>query len=370
MRSYSGDQAGTLRADQQSRLTRALESVAPGTALREGLDQIVQGRTGGLICAGSADALSLLVSGGIELDLEQTPPLLYQLAKMDGAIILSADATRIRWANAQLMPDAAIVSHETGTRHRTAERVSKQTDALVIAVSQTRDVISLYLEGHKYVLEDIPLMLAKANQALAALDTYRKRFDEMSTRLSGLEFALGVTLHEVLTMLQRAELVNRMAIEIERHTLELGIEGRLIQTQLEETTAGVADEKLALLRDYLVDDSEQAVEAVRSRLETISHHELLDFGRLAELLGYERGADTIDRVVGPRGYRALGQITRLPSDLIEAIVREFGGLDHLLSASNGDLEAVDGVDQRRARDVHEGLRRLQEGNLVDRYLKT
>ena len=191
--------------------------VAPGTAVREGLDNIINARTGALICIGANEELSFLYSGGVRLEIDYTPALLYQIAKMDGAIILSDNATKICWANVQLMPDPTILSLETGTRHRTAERVSKQTEALVIAISQRRDVVSLYMNGAKYILDDIPVVLAKANQALATLDKYRRRLDQVSTRLTALEFEGGVVLHDVLTVIQRAELVTRMAVEIERY---------------------------------------------------------------------------------------------------------------------------------------------------------
>ncbi len=237
---------------------KALEMIAPGTALREGIDSILHARTGGLIVIGEPDDLSFLNSGGIKLDIDYTPALLYQVAKMDGAIILNANATKITMANVQLMPDPTILSHETGTRHRTAERVSKQTDALVIAVSQRREVVAVYVDGVKYILEHIPVVLAKANQALATLDKYRTRLDQVSTRLTALEFEGGVTLHDVLTVLQRSELVTRMAVEIERYIVELGNEGRLIEMQLEETTVGTAAEKAALVRDYLLSYSDEA----------------------------------------------------------------------------------------------------------------
>src|SRR5215213_5221753 len=258
MAQRSGDELTELEGRQEPRLVKALEMVAPGTALREGLDHILHARTGGLIVIGDPDELSFLFSGGIRLDADYTPALLYQVAKMDGAIILNQNVTRIVWANVQLMPDPTILSVETGTRHRTAERVSKQTDSLVIAVSASRDVVSLYLDGAKYILEDIPVVLAKANQALATLDKYRSRLDQVSTRLTALEFEGGVTLHDVLTVLQRAELVTRMAVEIERYIVELGTEGRLIEMQLEETMVGVAADKAALLHDYLAEPEDDA----------------------------------------------------------------------------------------------------------------
>src|SRR5262249_48172638 len=198
-----------------------LEMVAPGTALREGIDNILHGRTGGLIVIGDPEELSFLFSGGIKLDIDYTPALLYQVAKMDGAIVLNGNATRITIANVQLMPAPTILSLETGTRHRTAERVSKQTDALVIAISQRREVVSLYVDGAKYILEDIPVVLAKANQALATLDKYRTRLDQVSTRLTALEFEGGATLHDVLTVLQRSELVTRISVLLDPYHLHL-----------------------------------------------------------------------------------------------------------------------------------------------------
>src|ERR687895_561395 len=359
-----------LETRQEPRLVKALEMVAPGTALREGIDNIVHAKTGGLIVIGEPDDLSFLFSGGIKLDIDYTPALLYQVAKMDGAIVLASNGTKILWANVQLMPDPTILSLETGTRHRTAERVSKQTDALVIAISQRREVVSLYVDGQRYILEDIPIVLAKANQALATLDKYRSRLDQVSTRLTALEFEGGATLHDVLTVLQRSELVTRMAVEIERYIVELGTEGRLIEMQLEETMVGTAADKAALVHDYLAQDSDEAFASALEQIGRLPHQDLLDFGRLAELMGYDRKLNTLDYPVSPRGYRILGRIPRLPKLVVQQIVHEFGGLDEMLAATDAELETVEGVGEIRAKDIREGLRRLQEINLVDRYLQT
>src|SRR6266516_2801795 len=204
-----GDGLNQVEARLDPRLLQALDMVAPGTPLREGIDGIIHARTGGLILLAEPDEVSFLLSGGVKLDVDYNPALLYQLAKMDGAIILDADATRILWANVQLMPDPTILSMETGTRHRTAERVSKQTKALVIAISQRRDVVSLYVEGMKYILQEIPQVLSKANPGLATLEKYRSRLDQVSARLTGLELLGGCTLHDVRSVVQRAELGTR-----------------------------------------------------------------------------------------------------------------------------------------------------------------
>jgi diadenylate cyclase len=370
MAQRSGDELHELESRQEPRLVKALEMVAPGTALREGLDNILHAHTGGLLVIGDHDELSFLFSGGIKLDIDYTPGMLYQVAKMDGGIVLNANATKIAMANVQLTPDPTILSLETGTRHRTAERVSKQTDAIVIAISQRREVVSLYVDGAKYILEDIPVVLAKANQALATLDKYRTRLDQVSTRLTALEFEGGATLHDVLTVLQRSELVTRMAVEIERYIVELGTEGRLIEMQLEEVMVGVAADKAALIHDYLSADSDESFAAGLDQLGRMPHQDLLDFGRLAELMGYDRKLNTLDYPVSPRGFRILGRIPRLPKLVVAQIVKEFGGLDELLAATDAELETVEGVGEIRAKDIREGLRRLQEINLVDRYLQT
>jgi diadenylate cyclase len=364
---HSGDELNELEARQDPRLLRALDLVAPGTPLREGIDNIIHSRTGGLILIADADDVSFLFSGGIKLDVDYSPALLYQLAKMDGAIVLPPDASKIAWANVQLMPDPTILSMETGTRHRTAERVAKQTKALVIAISQRRDVVSIYVEDIKYILQDIPTVLSKANQGLATLEKYRARLDQVSGRLTALEFAGGVVLYDVLSVLQRAELVTRMATEVERYIIELGTEGRLIEMQLEETVVGVMADRAALVRDYSTVDSEQDYERQLAELAQLPHTELLDFGRLAELLGYDRKTNTLDFPVTPRGYRALYAVPRLPRLVAQKVVNHFGDLEALLAASDADLEAVDGVGEARAKEIREGIRRLQEVDLVDRY---
>src|SRR5215210_6160464 len=353
----TGEELNELEARQEPRLVKALEMVAPGSLFREGIDNILHANTGGMIVIGDPDELAFLFSGGLKLEIDYSPQMLYQLAKMDGAIVVNGNATKIAWANTQLMPDPTILTSETGTRHRTAERISKQTDATVIAVSQRRDVVSLYVDGAKYILEEIPAVLAKANQALATLDKYRTRLDQVSTRLTALEFEGGVTLHDVLT-------------EIERYIVELGTEGRLIEMQLEETMVGVAADKAALLHDYLAEPVDDAFAVALDGIARLPHQDLLDFGRLAELLGYDRKVNTLDYPVSPRGFRILGRIPRLPRLVVQNIVREFRGLDEILAATDPELESVEGVGEIRAKDIREGLRRLQEINLVDRYLQT
>ena len=351
------------------RLLTSLARVAPGTELRQGIDDIIRSHEGALIVIGDPEALAFLYSGGMKIDLPFTSQHLYEVAKMDGAIIVNDALTKIAYVNVQLMPDPTIASSETGTRHRTAERVAKQTKALVISVSQQRETVSIFQGPRRYQLDPVATVLAKTNQALATLDTYRTRLEQVLTRLTALEFQNAVVLDDVLIVLQRAELTTRMAEEIERNCVELGAEGRLIRMRLSELLGDIPGEKAAVVNDYHVTGpGPEAVLAIEG-LAALSYQELLEFERLVELLGYPRNVNTLDHSVSPRGYRVLAHIPRIPQTVIEHVVADMEGLESIVRASQRDLEAVQGVGAARARDIREGLRRLQEHNLVDRYLQ-
>jgi diadenylate cyclase len=350
-------------------LLQALKQVAPGTALRAGIEDIIRARLGALIVIGEPSSLSFLFSGGVRLDLPFTSQLLYELAKMDGAIVVNSSISRIVYANVQLVPDANIPSSETGTRHRTAERVAKQTDALVVSISQQRETVTIFRDELRYQLGEISDILGRTNQALGTLETYRQRLDQGLTRLTALEFQGAVTLDDVVVVLQRAEMTTRMASEIERNCIELGEEGRLIRMQLDELIGTVPREKAAVVYDYAAsNDSGQGAGAIE-RLGELPYQRLLEPEEVIALLGHARDLNPLDTSVSSRGYRVLGQVPRLPDGVIRHVVRDFGSLDAIIRASHRDLEAVDGVGSVRAREIREGLRRLQEHNLVDRYLQ-
>jgi diadenylate cyclase len=351
------------------RLLGSIARIAPGTEVRQGIDDIIRSHEGALVVFGDPEALSFLYSGGMKLDLPFTAQLLYELAKMDGAIIVDDGLTKIAYANVQLMPDPTISSNETGTRHRTAERVAKQTGALVVSVSQQRETVTIFQGPRRYLLDPVPVVLAKTNQALATLDTYRTRLEQVLTRLTALEFQNAVVLDDVLVVLQRAELTTRMAEEIERNCVELGTEGRLIRMRLTELLGDVPREKMTVVADYHAEGAGPKSVLALEGLAALSYQELLEFERVAELLGYARTVNPPDHSVNPRGYRVLANIPRLPHGVIEKVVEDMDGLDAIVRASQRDLEAVQGVGSARARDIREGLRRLQEHNLVDRYLQ-
>jgi diadenylate cyclase len=350
------------------RLRTTLATVAPGTTLREGLERILRGRTGGLLVLGHDKTVEQISTGGFSLDVPFTATGLRELAKMDGAVILDKDCSRIVRAAVHLMPDSSIYTEETGTRHRTADRVAQQTGLPVVSVSQSMHIIAVYVGHSRYVLEDSAAILSRANQALATLERYKMRLDEVSGTLSALEIEDLVTIRDVAAVGQRLEMVLRIAAEIEGYVLELGSDGRLLSLQLDELVAGVDLERELVIRDYLPTRRRpRSFNDVRRDVEALSATDLLDLAAVARSLSLG-GAEHLDAPAAPRGYRLLAKVPRLPSPVVERLVDHFGNLQKLLGASIEDLQAVDGVGEFRARSVREGLSRLAESSILERYV--
>lgn len=345
---------------------KAIRMVAPGTRLYEGLENILRARTGALVVVGDSEAVLKLADGGFRINAEMEPASLYELAKMDGAIVLSSDAKKILLANAHLNPDAMIPTGETGTRHRTAERVAVQTGELVISISQRRNVITLYRGNTRYLMREIGTILAKANQALQTLQKYKSVLEQALINLSALEFEDLVTLEDVCTVIQRAEMVARIAGEIEHYIYELGTEGRLVSMQLEELMADVEDEGLLVLRDYIPEPGN--LDEVRILLINLSYEDLLDMTGILRLIGYTSANITLESSATSRGYRILKKIPRLPLPVIDNLVKNFGDLQRILEATTEELDEVEGIGEVRARSIKEGLRRLREQVLLDRHI--
>lgn len=348
-------------------LTRVLRMVAPGTALREGLENILRARTGALIVVGDSPPVMKLVDGGFHVDTDLNPSALYELAKMDGAIILSSDGQRILYANAQLNPDPNIPTSETGTRHRAAERMAKQTGQLIISISQRRNMVTLYKGTIKYVLRDISVILAKANQALSTLERYRSVLEQSLINLSALEFEDLATLLDVATVLQRAQMVQRIATEIQRYVVELGAEGRLVQMQLDELLSEIADEGYLVFRDYWMGQDGRRPEEAWQDLCRFGSHEAVDVHAILRAMGHP-STSSLDASVTPRGYRILNKIPRLPMPVIENLVKKFQRLPGILAATTDELDDVEGIGEVRAKAIKEGLHRLREQVLVDRHV--
>jgi diadenylate cyclase len=346
-------------------LRAALAQVAPGRTLREGIDRILQAGMGGLVVVGDGPDVLSICSGGFLLDAAFSPQRLSELAKMDGAMILAADATRIARANVHLVPDSGVPTTETGTRHRTAERVARSLGVPVVAVSQRMSTISVYVGHEKHEVDPTPRVLNRANQALSTLERYRTRLDTDAASLSTLEIEDLVTIRDVVSVLQRIEGVERIAEEIERYIIELGEEGRLVRLQLVELMSGVEHDRRHIVRDYRGQEKKVPLDVVLDALTALTTEDLIDPAEVVQALRLPTAA--LDAAVSPRGYRLLSRIPRLPEQVIENIVARFGSLQKIMRATIEDLDDVEGVGATRARAIKEGLSRLAEAAILDRY---
>jgi diadenylate cyclase len=350
-----------------SSLHDALAKLAPGTPLREGLDRIVRARMGALVVIGDGPDVLNICSGGFLLDAPFSPQRLSELAKMDGAIIIGPDAERIARANVHLVPDPATPTSETGTRHRTAERVARSIRVPVVSVSEDMRVIAVYVDGIKHVMEEIPRLLNRSNQAMQTLERYKARLDSAAASLSALEIEDTVTVRDVATLLQRSEMVRRIADEIETYTIELGTDARLIRIQLDELMSDADDDPHAVLSDYKSSESGDSIRDSLDQLAAIDNDELLDLRKVAAVLRRPSTGDRLDAAITPRGYRVMHRLPFVPKSIADEIVDQFEDLPHLQRATSHDLVRVAGLDNEMADVVRDGLARLTQSSILERY---
>ncbi len=349
--------------NKDENITEVLKKIAPGTQIREGLESILRAKTGALLLiTDNQDIIKEVVDGGFYINEDYTSSKLYELAKMDGAIVLSGDFKKILFANAQLIPSHEIPTVETGTRHRTAERTAKQTGELVISISQRRNIITVFKGNSRYVLEDTEAVLNKANQALQTLEKYKKVFDNKLNILNEYEFNDIVTLDNVLTVIQRAEMVKRIVEEIQSNIYELGADGRLVNMQLQELIGGLYKEEELIIKDYIIINPKEniGVEDIITKLSELSYEELRNLSNIAKIIKYEF-VDAYEEVaVYPKGYRILNKIPRMPVTIVENLVKSFKSFQHILAAEINDLDDVEGIGEVRARTIKQSLQRMQE----------
>ncbi len=355
-------------SDQRRRVLDQLALVAPGTPLREGFERILRGRTGALVVLGQNKDITELSTGGFALDVSYTPTALRELAKMDGAIILDlADGRpgapiRIVRAGVHLMPDPRIETMETGTRHRTAERVARQSGLPVVSVSASMSIISLFLDDGRHQVEHSEQLLSRANQALQTLERYHERLRQATQHLSSLEVQDQVTIRDFAQIAQRLEMVQRLEDELHGYVMELGTDGRLLNLQLHELGVGINELRVLLEKDYRPSEDDGSFSL--GRLATVETGALLELLTVARAVGFPNNAH-LDTKVTSRGYRQMSMIARLPTSLGERLIEHFGTLQALFAASRSDLQEVEGVGEHRARVIRDGLVRLAESAYVD-----
>lgn len=343
----------------------ALMMISPGTRLRDAISAILQSRTGALICIGDPKRLAELSEGGVKVDTPCTPQLLYELSKMDGAIILSKDAHHIIYANRFLKPDTSIVSNETGTRHRAAERIARQAKCIAIAVSERRSSVTLYVHKTKHVMDSIPTLLNKASQAIQTLEKYMYALKETLQELSIREFQDMVTIFDVCGAVQRCEMVRRISKEVDPHILELGTEGRLLSLQMHELLMPLEEAEL-VVKDYYRDKPGFEFSQVKEKIGELTQAEILNLSSISQALGYGPNPRSIDAYLAPRGYRVLTTTHRLPTQIIENLVERFGSLKEIIRAPKDELDAVEGVGEVLAERVRVSLDLLRNQLVLDR----
>ncbi|MEJ5929001.1 DNA integrity scanning diadenylate cyclase DisA [Corynebacterium sp. H128] len=343
-------------------LRDTLERLAPGTGLRDGLERILRGRTGALIVLGYDEHVEAISDGGFEIDVPFAPTRLRELCKMDGAVVLSTDGSRIRRANVQLMPDPMFPTEESGTRHRSAERTALQTGYPVISVSQSMNIITVYVDKKRHILEGSSDILSRANQAIATMERYRTRLDQVNERLFVAELHNYASLSDVITVIQRLDMLRRAAETIDRDVIELGTDGKQLAVQLEELFGDNEKDRELILRDYLVTagvPSDADVKTALEELEQLSDQDIVKSSHIARILGFPTAEEALHQWIVPRGYRILGRVPRVQPFLMDKLILAFGDSNKLMEASVEDIATVESVGALWARHIRDGLVRLR-----------
>ncbi len=346
-------------------MRNALARVAPGTPLRDGIDRVVRAKAGALLVLSDEPDVLSICSGGFLVDAPYSPQRLSELAKMDGAIIISSEGGRIARANVHLVPDPTVPTSETGTRHRTAERVARSLDVPVVTASEEMGVINVYAGGNKRQLQEVGHLLERANQALQTLERYKTKLDDAITNLTAVEVEDVATLRDVVNVVQRGEMVHRVADEIETMIIELGFDARLLRLQLDELYGEIDDELDLVVVDYLPADG--STDDIMRSMSKLSDDDVLDLRVASGVLGRDGDNDDLGQEVAPRGLRFLHRVKRLPQEIALSVADHFGGLAKIQRATLDDLMSVDGVDEATARAIRETMTRITESTILDQY---
>jgi len=352
--------------ENKETLEKVLSLISPGTEIRKGIENILSARTGALILVEETKNIDKILDGGFEINCDYNPQKIYELAKMDGAIVLNKNMDKILYANVQLQADARYKTRESGTRHRTAERIAKQTGNMLIAISERRGKVTIYKEEVRYSLRKINDVINEANQAIKTLERYKTVLNKAISNLTIMEYDDLVTLYEVTMILQRFGMLFRIAEEIQKYILELGIEGRLIKMQLDEILIGVEEEMKDLIKDYQNDKKKEEVSKIFENITLLTQEELLEVENIAYNLGYSKDYKSLDNNLIPKGYRLLSKVFKLTSKNIENVVEEFGQLNNILEADAEKFAEIKGIGKFKAKSIKNGLSRLKVMTLLEK----
>ena len=333
----------------EEELINVLKLVAPGTSLRVSLDDILKAGLGGLIVIGDTPNIMNIINGGFELNCKFTPQKLIELCKMDGAIVLDGDARKIIYANTLLVPDFSIQTNETGTRHKAAERTAKQTNQIVIAISERKKHVTIYRGSFKYVLKSTAEVLDRAAETARMLEKHKEILNELLLNLNVLEFTSLASLSDVILVIQRMEICERIADIIRRYIIETGTEGTLVKIQLKELIKGVAEEEIMVLRDY----SRKDPLLTKVHLSEISLEDLIEPMNIVKALNYTK----MDESINTKGVRILNKIS-LPHEDLQKMVDRFGNLQAVFDTPIESL--IELLRETKAKIFHKEINKLKD----------
>ena len=327
-----------------------LTQLLPGEPLRIGVDLIADKKSGALIVIGSSAKLDKISSGGVDLiDCEYSPEMLSELAKMDGAIIVDQFVTKILKANVHLNPSDTLSTTQTGTRHRTAERAAEETNLTVITVSEESSLVKVFTNSETTELEEPSVILGRVNESLQSVDRMRRRFDDAVAELGELEIENSLTNQQVLEVIQRGELLTRLAKQVRSEALRLGGEAGLVLIQIDSLESGVTNTLNLVLKDHLPAKKYRNIAKAIDEISLQSYEELNDIDYLGSVLGKL----PLDDLSTPKGYRVLARLPNLPENLHDSIIQKFKTLPKLLSASPEKLYEIEGIGRGRAQQLRD-----------------
>ena len=328
----------------------AENQLIPGQPLRNGVDLVADKKTGALIVIGTSAKLEKISSGGITLNnCSYTPEMLSELAKMDGAIIVDANVNNILKANVHLNPSDNIPTSQTGTRHRTAERVSVETELSVIAVSEESSTIKVFSDNSVNELEESSIIFGKVNESLQSIDRTRRRFDDAVLELGELEVENTLTNQQVLEVIQRGELLGRLSHQVRKEATDLGEDSGLVMIQIDSLESGVRNTLDLVLKDHLPTKRFRNINKAVDEIANLTYEELNSIQHLGSVLFME----SLDEVSTSKGYRILARLPGLPDNLHDSLIQKFKTLPNLLTASTDKLFEVEGIGRSRAQQLRE-----------------
>ena len=328
----------------------AENQLIPGQPLRNGVDLVADKKTGALIVIGTSAKLEKISSGGITLNnCSYTPEMLSELAKMDGAIIVDANVNNILKANVHLNPSDSIPTSQTGTRHRTAERVSVETELSVIAVSEESSTIKVFSDNIVNELEESSIIFGKVNESLQSIDRTRRRFDDAVLELGELEVEYTLTNQQVLEVIQRGELLGRLSHQVRKEATDLGEDSGLVMIQIDSLESGVRNTLDLVLKDHLPAKRFRNINKAVDEIANLTYEELNSIQHLGSVLFMV----SLDEVSTSKGYRILARLPGLPDNLHDSLIQKFKTLPNLLTASTDKLFEVEGIGRNRAQQLRE-----------------